>query len=152
MVHPATGPQTLAAGLALSDNATVSLNGEALAYKTSQDRITLAGVKLSPRIGTGAEERSVPQECLADLTLWGDFEAAAATDELEKSIDYCQVLLFMQETANAGEYNLLETLAYRIVRGVLRSFPVCRVRIRLRKRPAILTGQIDFVEVEVEEA
>jgi len=122
-----------------------------LAYKTSRDRITLAGVKLYPRIGAGADERNAPQECLADLTLWGDFEAAAATDSLEKSIDYCRVLSIMQQIANEGEYTLLETLAYRIVRGVLRSFPAGRVNIKLRKRPAVLADQIDFAEVEVEE-
>jgi dihydroneopterin aldolase len=123
-----------------------------LTYKTSQDQITLAGVKLYPRIGTGGEEKNAPQECLADLTLWSDFEAAAATDALEKSIDYCRVLLIMQETAAAQEYNLIETLAYRIVRAVLRSFPASRVRIKLRKRPAVLAGQIEYVEVEIEES
>jgi dihydroneopterin aldolase len=123
-----------------------------LAYKSSQDGITLAGVKLYPRIGTTAEERSAPQECIADLTIWGNFEAAAATDALEKSIDYCRVLRMLQETAGAGAYNLVETLAYRIVRAVLRAFPASRVRIRIRKRPAVLAGQLDFVEIEVEES
>jgi 7,8-dihydroneopterin aldolase/epimerase/oxygenase len=121
-------------------------------HKTSQDQITLAGVKLFPHIGTSPEERSVPQECQADLTLWGDFEAAAATDSLDKSIDYCQVLLKAQETAGEREYHLLETLAYKIVRAVLQGFPVSRVRIRLRKRPSILLDQIEHVEVEIEES
>ena len=84
--------------------------------------------------------------------MWGDFEAAAATDSLDKSIDYCQVLLTVQQTAQALEYNLLEALAYRIVRAVLQGFPVSRVRIKLRKRPAVLLDQIDHVEIEVEES
>jgi dihydroneopterin aldolase len=125
--------------------------GEDLAYKTGKNQITLAGIKLNPRIGTSPEERSDPQECEADLTLWGDFEAAASTDSLNESIDYCQVLLLLRQTAGTGEYNLVETLAYRIVRAVLQAFPVSRVRIKLRKRPASLVNQIDFVEVEVEE-
>jgi 7,8-dihydroneopterin aldolase/epimerase/oxygenase len=125
--------------------------GVLLAHKSSQDQITLVGVKLHPRIGTTAEERSVPQECHADLTLWGDFEAAAATDALDQSIDYCRVLLKAQETAGEREYSLLETLAYKIVRAVLQGFPVSRVRIRLRKRPAVLMEQIEHVEVEIEE-
>jgi 7,8-dihydroneopterin aldolase/epimerase/oxygenase len=123
-----------------------------LAHKTCQDQITLVGVKLHPRIGTTPEERSVPQECQADLTLWGDFEAAAATDDLDKSIDYSKVLLKAQEAAGAREYNLLETLAYKIVRAVLQGFPVNRVRIRLIKRPAVLMGQLERVEVETEES
>ena len=123
-----------------------------MVHKTCQDQMTLAGVKIYPRIGTSAEERSSIQECQADLSLWGDFEAAAATDDLNKSIDYCSVLSTIRRTAEASEYNLVETLAYRIARAVLQSYPVNRVRIKLRKRPAGLLGQIDFVEIEVEES
>jgi dihydroneopterin aldolase len=123
-----------------------------LAQKTRQDRITLAGIKLRPRIGTSPGERLDPQECRADLIIWGDFTPAAATDALDKAIDYCRILSVAQQTATACEYNLLETLAHRIVRAVLQNFPVSRVRIRLRKNPAILVGQIDFVEVEMEES
>lgn len=118
--------------------------------KARTDGIRLAGVKLRPRIGTTAEERKMPQECEADLTLWGDFEAAAATDSLERGIDYCRVLTAMQETAVEREYSLLEALAYKIARNVLRGFPVNRVHLKLRKRPAVLLGQLDYVEVEVE--
>jgi dihydroneopterin aldolase len=125
---------------------------EPLALKTRNNRITLAGVKIYPRIGTTPEERESPQECQGDLTLWLDLEAAAATDSLELSVDYCRVLAAMQETAVARVYNLLETLAYAIVRDILRSFPVHRAGLRLRKRPASLVGQIDFVEVEVDES
>jgi dihydroneopterin aldolase len=118
--------------------------------KARTDGIRLAGVKLRPRIGTTAEERETPQECEADLTLWGDFEAAAATDSLERGIDYCRVLAAMQETAVECEYSLLEALAYKIARNVLRGFPANRVHLKLRKRPAVLLGQLDYVEVEVE--
>lgn len=120
--------------------------------KTREDRITLAGIKLHPHIGTTPEERLNPQECQADLTIWGDFEGAASLDSLDGSIDYCQVLATAQRTAGSCEYNLLETLAYGIVRAVLQGFPISRARIKLRKRPAVLRGEIDFVEVEVEES
>jgi 7,8-dihydroneopterin aldolase/epimerase/oxygenase len=114
--------------------------------------MTLAGIRLYPRIGVTAEERSVPQECQADLTLWGSFEAAAANDTLDRSVDYSQILSMAQKVAGAREYSLLETLAYGIVRSVLQSFPVARVRIKLRKRPLSLLKDLDFVEVEVEES
>ncbi len=104
----------------------------------------LAGVKIYPRIGTTQEERSSPQECQADLVLWGDFEAAASTDSLDKSVDYSRVLSVVQQTARAQEYNLLETLAYKTVRNVLQNFPVDRVSIKVRKRPASLLDQIDI--------
>jgi 7,8-dihydroneopterin aldolase/epimerase/oxygenase len=123
-----------------------------LVRRTSEDRMTLAGIKIFPRIGVTPEERSAAQECQADLTLWGSFEAAAAEDALNLSIDYCQILSVIQKIAEAREYNLLETLAYAIVRTVFQSFAVTRVQVKLRKRPSILLKDLDFVEVEVEES
>lgn len=120
--------------------------------KNQEDRITIAGVKLHPRLGVTPEERSNPQECEAEVTIWANFEAAAATDCLERSVDYCRVLAAVQQTAAAREYSLMETLAYRIVRGILQDFPVSRVRVKLRKRPSILASEIDFIEVEVEDS
>jgi 7,8-dihydroneopterin aldolase/epimerase/oxygenase len=117
-----------------------------------EDQITLAGIKISPRIGTSPEEKSAPQECQVDLTIWGDFRAAAALDSLDHSIDYSRVLSAVQQIAGRQEFNLLETLAYEIIRGVLREFPVSRVRIRLRKRPVSMLGALDYVEVEMEDA
>ena len=114
--------------------------------------MTLTGVKLYPRIGVASEERSVPQECSADLTLWGNFEAAASSDDIDRSIDYCEILATMQKIAGSREYCLLETLAYAIVRHVLQAFPIVRARIKVRKRPAVLLKEMDFVEVEVEES
>ena len=120
--------------------------------KTHEDKITLAGIKLHPHIGTTSAEREHPQECQADLTVWGDFEGAAALDSLDGSIDYCQVLAAVQKTADSREYCLLETLAYETVRRILQDFPISRARIKLRKRPEVLRTEIDFVEVEVEES
>ncbi len=118
----------------------------------SLDKLTLAGVKLRPRIGVSPDEKRFPQPCQADVVLWGDFEAAAAADSLERAINYSRVLATVLETAHARKYNLLETLAYRIARALLEAYPADRVRVRLRKRPASLMAKLDFVEVEVESA
>lgn len=118
----------------------------------SLDKLTLAGVKLHPRIGVSPGEKRFPQPCQADVALWGDFAAAAAADSLERAVNYSRVLATVLETAHAREYNLLETLAYRIARDLLDSYAVARVRVRLRKRPASLVAKLEFVEVEVEAA
>lgn len=116
------------------------------------DKLTLAGIKLNPRIGVSPGEKRFPQPCQADVVLWGDFEAAAAADSLERALNYSRVLATVLETARAREYNLLETLAYRIARDLLETYPAERVRVRMRKRPASLVTKLDFVEVEVESA
>jgi 7,8-dihydroneopterin aldolase/epimerase/oxygenase len=125
--------------------------GAILARKTRDDRITLAGIRIYPHIGTTPEEKSNPQECELDLSIWGNFEAAATADSIDKSIDYCRVLEVVQEIAGAREYALVETLGYGISRAIIQKFPVNRVNVTLRKRPAILLNQIEYVEIEVEE-
>jgi 7,8-dihydroneopterin aldolase/epimerase/oxygenase len=117
-----------------------------------KDRMTLAGIKLYPHIGITAKERSMPQECQADLSVWANFKAAAETDDLNQSFDYCHILTTIQKVAGIHEYRLLETLAYKIARSVLQEFPVARVRVQLRKKPSELLEDLAFVEVEVEES
>ncbi len=121
-----------------------------MSTKPKDDRITLAGVKLLPRIGVTPGERCMPQSCDVDVTLWGDFEAAASTDSLNRTLDYSEVLAKVIEVSHAREYNLLETLAYSISQEVLRCFPARRVTVKVRKRPASVADKLDFIEVEVE--
>jgi 7,8-dihydroneopterin aldolase/epimerase/oxygenase len=115
------------------------------------DRLTLSNIKLMPRIGVTPGERRQPQLCQADVTVWGDFEAAAATDDLERALNYSRIHEKVVESAHAREFNLIETLTYQIARDILRSFPVRKVNVRLRKRPASLADKLDFIEVEAEE-
>ena len=93
----------------------------------------------------------MPQPCQADVVIFGEFEAAASTDSLDRAINYSQVLSKVLETAHAKEYNLLETLAYCLGRVILQSFPARRVAVRVRKRPMSLADKLDFIEVEVEQ-
>jgi dihydroneopterin aldolase len=116
-----------------------------------EDRITLAGIKIRPRIGVTPGERRLPQPCQADIIIFGDFEAAASTDSLDRAINYSRVLSTVLEATNAREYNLLETLAYSLGRAILQAFPARRVVVRVRKRPMSLVEKLDFIEVEVEQ-
>jgi 7,8-dihydroneopterin aldolase/epimerase/oxygenase len=121
-----------------------------MAVKLILDRMVLAGIKLQPRLGVTPGERRVTQHCTAELSVWGDFEAAAATDNLAAAIDYSGILAKVVAVAHEREYNLLETLAYRLGRAVLECFPAHRVRVRVCKQPVALADRLDHVEVEVE--
>jgi len=117
-----------------------------------KDRITLKNVKLKPRIGVTPGERRFPQLCLADISIYGDFEVSAATDSLDKALDYTKILAQAVATVEEREYNLLETLAYRLARRILQEFPAHRVAVKVRKKPASLVKKLDYIEVEVEES
>ena len=120
-----------------------------MARNSTQDRLALMGIKLRPRIGVTPGERRFPQACSADVAIWGDFEAAASTDDLADTLDYSSVLAKVIEVANMREYNLVEALAYRIARALLEAFPILRVNVKVRKQPASLIDKLEYIEVEV---
>ncbi|MGD0307685.1 MAG: dihydroneopterin aldolase [Acidobacteriota bacterium] len=123
-----------------------------MAAKSPKDRLALVKIRLQPRIGVTPGERRFPQLCTADIIVWGDFEAAAATDALTAALDYTAILARVVEVAHMREYNLVETLAYKLARGVLEAFPVQRVNVKVRKQPASLADKLDYVEVEVDQS
>jgi 7,8-dihydroneopterin aldolase/epimerase/oxygenase len=118
----------------------------------NNDKVLLSGIRIRPHLGVDASERNIPQDCEADVAIWGDCEAGASTDDLSKALDYTQILAKVLEIADCREYVLLETLAYSITKGVLQAFPVAKVLVKVRKRPASLAGKLDFIQVEIEES
>jgi len=123
-----------------------------LVGRSRQDRLAIVGLKLRPRLGVTPGERRFPQACTADITIWGDFETAALTDDLSDALDYSKILAKAIEVAQMREYNLVETLAYGIARAVLAAFRAQRVNVRVRKQPATLADKLDHIEVEVEQS
>jgi 7,8-dihydroneopterin aldolase/epimerase/oxygenase len=118
----------------------------------NNDKVLLSGIRIRPRLGVEASERNIPQDCEADVVLWENCKAGASADDLGRVIDYTQVLAKVLEIAALREYTLLETLAYSITGGLLQAFPVAKVSVRVRKRPAALAGMLDYVQVEVDES
>lgn len=109
-------------------------------------------MKIFPRLGVTPDERAAPQECQADVVIRGDWSTAAASDDLAASIDYCSILEKVRAAAAEREYVLLETLAHVVAQSVLNNFPVGNVNVKVRKRPSVLRGMLDFVEIEVEKS
>jgi FolB domain-containing protein len=106
---------------------------------------------MKTRLGVDASERKNPQDCEADIVVWGNSEPGASTDDLSHVIDYAKILSKVLEIADGREYALLETLACSITSGVLQEFPVTKVLVKVRKRPVALLDKLDYVEVEIEE-
>jgi len=115
-----------------------------------RDRITIANLRLNPRIGVTPGERRLPQPVCADIRLSGDFGEAAATDQLERTVNYSRVVEVVEAAAAERPYNLIESLAYEIARQVRASFEVHEVTVRVRKMPKSLMEKVDFVEVEIQ--
>ncbi len=114
------------------------------------DRIHLIEARLSCKIGTSAEERSCAQDLILDVTLETDLRAAALSEDISDTINYCDVLTVLSDVAASREWVLIESLAESMCANVLAQFPAESVRILLRKPAALRDRDVRTAAIELE--
>ena len=78
-----------------------------------------------------------------------DIAAAAATDDLQKTVDYTQVYRICRETVEKDRFKLIEALANRVIDRILAACPIVdRVDIVIKKPSVPIAGILDHVAVE----
>ncbi|MEL7186476.1 MAG: dihydroneopterin aldolase [Pseudomonadota bacterium] len=112
------------------------------------DKIYLEELKVDTIIGIWDWERKIRQTVIIDLTMSADIARAAATDEVEDTLNYKSVAKRIQSFVSESEFQLVETLAERIA-GIIRDeFDVAWVRVRVSKPGAIRGSRNVGVEIE----
>ena len=112
------------------------------------DKIFLDELKIDTIIGIWDWERKIHQTVIIDLEMSADIAKAAATDEVEDTLNYKSVAKRVQEFVGDSSFQLVETLAERIA-GIIRDeFDVAWVRVRVHK-PGAIRGSKD-VGVDIE--
>ncbi|WP_298593268.1 dihydroneopterin aldolase, partial [uncultured Rothia sp.] len=86
------------------------------------DRITLTGITAKGYHGVLDFEKRDGQPFVVDVTLYSDFSAAAATDDLTKTTNYALVVDLIHRHVTNGSLDLIETLAVNIAEGILTMF------------------------------
>jgi dihydroneopterin aldolase len=104
------------------------------------DRLRLEGIDVYAHHGAHPAERELGQRFVVDVEMWADLEAAAATDDLSRGIDYAAVHRVIVTTATSGSFHLIETLAGRLCRELLASFTTGKVRVTVRKTQPPISG------------
>jgi len=113
------------------------------------DRIQLLGMEFEGTHGVLPEEQLAPQPFEVDVELALDLRAAAASDDLEQTVDYGRVFDVCREIVESTRFNLLEALAEAIAHEVLAGFPATEVTVRIRKPRVKLGGRIRSAGVEI---
>jgi dihydroneopterin aldolase len=112
--------------------------------------IEVYGLVLFGHHGYLEAERRVGQRFLVDL--WVDVEeTAAASDEIEDTVDYRQLAELVRDVFAGPERQLLEGLAGAVADGVLERFPGAgRARVRVRKPDVILEPTAEHAAIIIE--
>jgi len=113
------------------------------------DRISLVGLRVFGRHGVLPQERVDGQEFIIDAVLWLDFRAAAATDDLEKTVSYAEVAHRLHKVVAGEPVQLIETLAERLAAACLDDDLVEQVEITVHKPGAPIGLPFSDVTVTV---
>jgi dihydroneopterin aldolase len=100
------------------------------------DRIAVTGIAAFGHHGVLAEEKRDGQPFVVDVVLGVDTRAAAATDDLARTVDYSAVAARVVALVEGEPLDLIETLAQRIADAAL-AFPlVSSVEVTVHKPEA----------------
>jgi dihydroneopterin aldolase len=110
------------------------------------DRIVLHDIVVHGRHGVHAHERETAQPFRVDLVLQLDLARAAASDDLDDTIDYAAVHARIVEIVQTHSYALLERLAGVILDAVASDERVRVADISIAK-PGLLDGATPSVRL-----
>lgn len=114
----------------------------------SADRILVADLTVDCVCGDLPHEREIVQRIHLDLSLAGDFRAAARSDDLRDAVDYVRAAEVATRVAIEGRFRLLETLADRVAAALLAAFPaLAEVTVKTWKTSCLSAATAVGVEV-----
>lgn len=97
------------------------------------DKIIISDLEVFCRVGVPDEERANPQRLLITVEMTRDVRAAAAADDLTKTIDYHAVTQRLLKFGDGRNWKLIEKLAADIAGMVLAEFASDSVTVEVRK-------------------
>lgn len=113
------------------------------------DRLSLLGMRFEARHGVFPHEKETPQPFEVDVVLHADLSRAAASDDLEATVDYAALRDLVTAIVTGPSFDLVEALAGAIARAALAATDpalVDAVEVRIRK-PQALDGDLDGPEI-----
>lgn len=97
------------------------------------DKITIADLEVSFRVGVPDEERAQPQRLTITVAFDLDFTAAVAWEDLSETIDYGMVVQAILAFGEEKEWRLIEKLGSDLATMLLEEFSAVAVTVEVKK-------------------
>lgn len=114
------------------------------------DRIVVRGLRVPTHIGATDEERNREQHVLIHIEVSTALDRAAASDELEDTLDYDTLIGDVVDLVRSQECRLLEHLASKIADVVQRSGDVEGVTVEVAKENPPVSHEVGSISVRME--
>jgi len=100
---------------------------------SSADEVHIEQLEVFTVIGVLEHERKGLQRLTVSISFWPYEEAQDLADNIEKAVNYSAVAEETKRFAREQAVNLIETLADRLAAHLLKTFPIQKVVVELRK-------------------
>ncbi len=115
----------------------------------ADDRLAVRGIAVHGHHGVFDFERRDGQEFVVDLVLAVDTRPAAASDDLQDTVDYGTLVEQVRSAVADEPVDLIETLAQRIADVCLRHQQVANVEVTVHKPHAPIQVTFDDVALTI---
>ena len=112
------------------------------------DVIRLENMQFYGYHGVSEMERELGGKFEVDLEMFFPLKKAGNSDRIEDTLDYETAYKLVQSCVIRKKYFLLEALAETIIDTCMKTFPVHRIVVRVRKPNAPIKGVLEHVEIE----
>jgi len=97
------------------------------------DQIHIEQLEVSTRIGVPEKERANPQRLTATISFWPYRQTRDLADKIDQAVNYSAVAEETKNFVRDQSVKLIETLADRLATHLLKTFPIQKVVVELRK-------------------
>jgi FolB domain-containing protein len=97
------------------------------------DQIHIEQLEISTRIGVPEQERANPQRLTVSISFWPYQQTRDLADKIDRTVNYSAVAEETKKFVSDQSVNLIETLAHRLATHLLKTFPIQKVVVELRK-------------------
>lgn len=114
------------------------------------DRIVVRGLRVPTHIGATDEERDREQYVVIDIQVTTALDVAAASDDLEDTVDYDTLVRDVAELVRSQRCRLLEHLAARIADIAIAGRNVESVTVEVAKERPPVPYEVGSISVRME--
>jgi len=97
------------------------------------DQIHIEQLEVSTRVGVPEKERATPQRLTVTISFWPYRQTRDLADKIDRTVNYSAVAEETKNFVRDQSVKLIETLADRLATHLLKTFPIQKVVVELRK-------------------
>jgi len=97
------------------------------------DEVHIDQLEVSTHIGVPEQERAAPQRLTVSISFWPFQQTRDLSDNIHKAVNYSAMAEETKSFVRDQSVNLIETLADRLAMHLLKTFPIQKVAVEVRK-------------------